>query len=364
MRDPRLRLDAVGNGAAKGTRHVRITGMTYEHVVSVSGGVDSGATLLKAVERREQKGRPFVATFADTGNEHEAVYEHVRYLAEKTGTQIRTVRARFDVRIAAKRAYVAEHWPREGVPQELVDRAVAILQPTGNAFLDLCLWKTRFPGAKSRFCTDELKIVPMFSQVQRPILKAGRAVISWQGVRADESRARGLLEKWQRIDLPYSMKLSAQDKVESRSWRIFAYRPLLNWKKQECFDLYKRHGLKWNPLYDQGFGRVGCMLCIMAKKHEVRLAAQLCPEHIDRLAEWEEIVTQAAKRGCATFFCTSDDPLLEMVDNPSLDKFGIRSKVEWSKTSHGGLQYDIEHLVADYNTPCNTWGACETAGSD
>jgi hypothetical protein len=66
---------------------------------------------------------------------------------------IARLRADFTSRIEAKRKYVAEHWPAEGIPQEVVDRAIAALVPIGIAMLDLCIWKGRFPSRKAQLCT-------------------------------------------------------------------------------------------------------------------------------------------------------------------------------------------------------------------
>lgn len=49
-----------------------------KHVVSVSGGKDSGATYLEALERT---GGDFIAICADTGNEHPETLEYVSRLA-------------------------------------------------------------------------------------------------------------------------------------------------------------------------------------------------------------------------------------------------------------------------------------------
>lgn len=333
--------------------------MSISNVVSVSGGKDSTATYLLAIER----GLPFRAVFADTGHEHEWTYEYVRRLPEITGgPKIQWVKADFSRQIERKRAYVAEVWPGEGIEQSLVDRAVSLLHPTGNPFLDLCLWKTRFPSSKRRFCTDELKIVPMFQAVQRPLLEAGHIFVSWQGVRAEESLARSTLSRFQRINpVPFSMPKAVRDLGED--WRAYAYRPLIAWTTEEVFAFHRRHGVAWNSLYDAGMGRVGCMPCVMCKKGELRSIAQHFPEHIEKVAAWERLVSDVSKLGNSTFFNVDDDPTMTgrwAADDFdwSLEKTGIRARVEWSKTSRGGRQYDMMAL-ADFGTSCNQWGACE-----
>lgn len=335
--------------------------MTLAHIVSVSGGKDSTALYLRAMER----GLPFRAVFADTGNEHEWTYDFVRELPGKTGgPQIEWVKADFSAKLAKKREYVARVWPVEGVPMDKVEKALALLHPTGNPFLDLCLWKTRFPSSKTRFCTDELKIAPMFEGVQLPVLQAGQTVISWQGVRHEESLARQGLPRLQRINpVPYSMPAALRRMGEG--WRAYAYRPLVEWTTADVFSYHRKHGIAWNPLYDTGMSRVGCMPCIMCRKDEMRAIATAFPEHIDRIEGWETLVSSVSKRGNSTFFNVTDDPLLsngwdDASYDWSLSRTGIRARVEWSKTSRGGLQYDALGLMqADFNTSCNQWGACE-----
>lgn len=335
--------------------------MSFAHIVSVSGGKDSTALYLKAMER----GLPFRAVFADTGNEHEWTYDFVRELPRVTGgPEIEWVKADFAEKLAKKREYVARVWPEEGVPVAMVEKAVSLLHPTGNPFLDLCIWKTRFPSSKTRFCTDELKIVPMFEAVQRTLLEAGQTLISWQGVRHEESLARSTLPMLQRINpVPYSMPAALRRKGDG--WRAYAYRPLIHWTTAEVFDFHRRHGVRWNPLYEHGMSRVGCMPCIMCRKDEMRAIAERFPEHVDRIAAWEEIVSSVSKQGSSTFFNVTDDPILANGWEKdgydwSLQRTGIRARVEWSKTSRGGLQYDgLALMRAEFNTSCNQWGACE-----
>jgi 3'-phosphoadenosine 5'-phosphosulfate sulfotransferase (PAPS reductase)/FAD synthetase len=326
----------------------------FAHILSFSGGKDSTALYLLAMET----GRPFIPVFADVGNEHPAVYDFVKHLPEKTGGPlIQWVKADFTADFERKRAFIARKWPLDGVPAAKIDRALALLHPTGIPFIDLCMLKGRFPSIKTRFCTEELKLVPMFEQVSAPLARTGRVIVSWQGVRAEESFARSLLSKRQRINLaPYSARKSVRD--EADDWRAYAFRPLINWTVEEVFAFHKRHGVEPNPLYAQGMTRVGCMPCVNVKKSELREIAARFPEHIDRVAEWERVVSETSKRGAATFFGACDDPNYIEGETVTPKTRGIHSRVEWSRTSRGGKQLDFG-LRADMNTECNAWGTCE-----
>ncbi|MNE34465.1 phosphoadenosine phosphosulfate reductase [compost metagenome] len=289
----------------------------------------------------------------------------MRELPRRTGgPEIEWVKADFTAKLAKKREYVARVWPLEGVPMDKVERALALLHPTGNPFLDLCLWKTRFPSSKTRFCTDELKLVPMFETVQRAILEAGDTLISWQGVRHEESIARRDLPMLQRINpVPYSLPVATRRAGEA--WTAYAYRPLVEWREEEVFAFHRKHSVPWNPLYDKGMKRVGCFPCVMVRKEEMLSIATHFPEHVDKIEAWEALVTEVAKKGRMTFFNILNDPLIssgwERDDYDwSPERVGIRARVEWSKTSRGGLQYDgLALMQADFNTSCNQWGACE-----
>lgn len=314
--------------------------MSEHNVISVSGGKDSTALLLLAIERQPDN---LQAVFADTGNEHEQTYDYVRYLAQATGVPIRWVRADFAGRIAHKREYVLTKWAGKGVQQKDIDRAAAALIPTGNPFLDLCIWKGRFPSTKAAFCSEELKRNPIINQVQKPLLDAGDDVISWQGVRADESLRRALLVE------------SEIKSVEKNGAELWNYRPILKWTAEDAFSMHRKHGIKHNPLYEQGMGRVGCMPCINCRKDELLEISKRFPEAIDRIAEWEQAVKAASKRDASTFFAAPSD------DSEWSATQTIRVIVEWAKTSRGGKQYDFIRIGDEADAPMCTsiYGLCE-----
>jgi 3'-phosphoadenosine 5'-phosphosulfate sulfotransferase (PAPS reductase)/FAD synthetase len=328
-------------------------GLVLKHIVSVSGGKDSTATYLRALER----GLPFRAVAADTGNEHPATYEAVNMLSVRTGGPVvEWVKADFTKDIARKRRFVEAKWPEHGVPDSVVKAALAVLHPTGNPYLDLCIWKGRFPSRRAQFCTAELKVMPIDKYVTRPALAEGGTVISWQGVRAAESFERSLLSPLQRVmvhdDLP---------------GRMYAYRPILRWTTEEVFAYSARFGVPPNPLYAAGCSRVGCFPCINASKAEIALVDRVFPEQIERLEEWERIVSEASKRGNSTFFTIVNDPVMngdriyreakgETVTY-TLIEHGVRNMVEWAKTDRGGRQFNL--FYAPEGTTCATHGACE-----
>lgn len=314
------------------------------NIVSVSGGKDSTATLLLAMA----KGAPNLrAVFADTGNEHELTLEYVSYLEQATGVLIERRQADFTQQIAGKRRYIETKWREQGVAESIIEAALAVLQPTGIPFLDLCLWKGRFPSRNAQFCTEELKRNVIVEQVLIPLLDGQNMVLSWQGVRHAESEARRYLPECDEV-----------------GGGLFNYRPILRWPVEAVFEAHRLAGVKPNPLYKMDFGRVGCFPCINCRKDELRHAARRYPQHIDRIETWERLVAQVSKRQAATFFAASKVKL-PGVDTSSLQPAevmqaaNIRRAVEWSLTTRGGNQYDLMAEATDTSACSSAYGLCE-----
>ena len=313
--------------------------MATHHIVSVSGGKDSTATLLlaRAMDVENLRG-----VFADTGHEHPITYEFVRYLEQATQIPIRWVSADFSAQIARKRRYIDTHWRAEGIADAVVRAALDVLQPTGIAFLDLCLWKGIFPSRQRRFCTDELKRNPIFEQALLPLMTGSDQVLSWQGVRRDESPARRYLPE-----------------CEDLGGGLFNYRPILKWSVDAVFEAHRYCGIRPNPLYAQGMHRVGCMPCMQCCKDELAQIARRFPDEVARVREWEHLVSLASKRGAATFFTVTRDPSVRFDALINHTTHGIDRMTQWAVTSHGGrhYQFDFDDSVS---TPCSSiYGLCE-----
>ena len=314
--------------------------MNRKVIVNVSGGKDSTATLLLALERGEQP----IAVFADTGHEHPATYDYVRELAAWTGVTIQWVKADFTAQIASKRKHVSAMWD-----EPLRSQALSVLHPTGNPFLDLCLVKGRFPSTKIRFCTQELKVAPVNEQVVDVLIEQGAdRVERWVGVRADESIARRHLTE-----------LEVEFGDPGTGIGIWVVRPILRWTAADVFAYIAKRGAPLNPLYRQGMSRVGCMPCINARKGEIAEISRRFPEEIDRVAEWERLVSLAVKKqGYSVFFPPNTDSAVDPEDTITHETHGIRRVVEWSKTARGGRQTLLD-FEPDVHVCSSIYGLCE-----
>ncbi|MCY1445080.1 Phosphoadenosine phosphosulfate reductase family protein [compost metagenome] len=175
-------------------------------------------------------------------------------------------------------------------------------------------------------------------------------VLSWQGVRLDESHSR-------RTRLQGTG--ACVKAVEEVGGGLFNYRPILRWTAESVFEAHRAAGIKPNPLYLQGCSRVGCMPCVNCGKNELREIADRWPDEVARVREWERLVSLASKRGAATFFPAVNDPTVSASDAISAGTHGIDRMVEWSRTARGGRQFDLIAATNDGSTCSSAYGLCE-----
>ncbi len=312
------------------------------HVVSCSGGKDSTATLLYALETAPKE--QIFPVFADTGNEHEIVYDYLDYLEDALGIVIKRLRRDFSKEWEHRRQWLMTDAPRKGNAriephtEEKIAKVSAVFErgPTGNPYLDLCIIKGRFPSRRAQFCTQLLKIEPMV-EYQLTFLDdpVWSAVWSWQGIRRDEGGRRAYCKEFEEV-----------------GGNLYINRPIARWTAMDCFEAMTACGVDPNPLYALGCDRVGCMPCINSGKADILNIAKRFPQHIDRLAEWEQAVAKANWPGASSFFPAPEDGRAERVGR------NIAQVVRWAHTTRGGKQIDL--LAAIPSEACSSsYGLCE-----
>lgn len=329
--------------------------MSIVHVVSMSGGKDSTATAILAIEHHSRDACRFV--FADTGNEHATTYEYaLHYLPKALGITVDVVRADFSEQFATKRANlarIAAGEPESAVygrrkfmyqwTPEAAARALELLHPTGNPYLDMCLVKGGFPSRKRQYCTDYLKTQPLTAYAV-DLLDAGHSVWSWQGVRIDESHSRR--ERLQGTG-------ACVKAFEEVGGGLYNYRPILRWTARDVFQAHEFAGINPNPLYLQGMDRVGCMPCINCSKAELREIARRFPAEVERIAEWERLVSSVCRpRSPVSFFHLG-------TQGHTGETSTIHAVVDWSRTTRGGRQYNLLDQLDEPTACSSSYGLCE-----
>lgn len=204
------------------------------NVVSFSGGKDSTALLLWAKENLGQ----FEAVTQDTGWEHPFTYAYIEYINET-----------------------------------VLDGGLRVLRSEKyEGFEDMAIKKKRAPSSQRRFCTENLKIIPMQNYIHS-LIEQGYDVHNYVGIRADESANRAKMKE-SNFDLDY--------------FGCWIHRPLLTWSADDVFDMHRKHGVDPNPLYKLGMKRVGCMPCIMVSHGEVRAIIRNFPDVIEKIKALEK----------------------------------------------------------------------------
>lgn len=190
-------------------------------VVPVSGGKDSQACLKIACSMfpaGEIRG-----LFCDTKFEHPLTYDFIPRLAEEYGVQIDTVNA--------------------------------------GSVEEKCLKYGRFPGGGARHCTEELKIIPSKKYYKALAEKQGQGFKVFYGMRFEESteRAARYAGKVSEDLYPPHEVLPGKYPKYLFDMGVMFQMPVIDWSKAEVFEFLDGF---YNPLYDEGFDRVGCFPCL------------------------------------------------------------------------------------------------------
>lgn len=228
--------------------------------VFFSGGKDSQACLILASKKYGIDN--IQAVFCDTGWENSVTYDHIHKVCDSMGVKLITIKSeRYD------------------------------------GMVDLAIKKKRFPSTMARFCTEELKVKPSIDFV----LNQDSNVIIVEGIRGSESKRRSLMSN-QCSYFKYYFEPYGHDKNGKPKYHTYRKKEVIEWTKkynadierlvfdysaQEVIDLIVDNGQQPTPLYYNGFSRVGCFPCVMARHRDIKQIIKVYPERIKELIEAE-----------------------------------------------------------------------------
>lgn len=230
-------------------------------IVAFSGGKDSLASLLWV---RNNLTKDFITVFCDTGWEHPLTYQYI-----------------------------------EGIREKLKLNLVVLKSKKFDGMVDLVKKKSRWPYSQRRFCTSELKTIPMIDYI---LDEVNDDVLIIQGIRAAESSKRAEMSKqctfFKYYVQPYGKDKNGKDKFHTyRRKDVLAFRekhaddllrPVFEWSAQQVIDYILENGVQPNPLYRMGYKRVGCYPCVMASQQDIYNISVQDPDRIDYIADIEK----------------------------------------------------------------------------
>jgi len=109
-----------------------------------------------------------------------------------------------------------------------------------------------FPTRQIRYCCSELK----------EYVSRGKVIIT--GVRREESVKRSTRQIYERFN-------------KDTSGKTHFLNPIIDWKEKTVWDFIHQNNLKYCSLYDEGFKRIGCIMCPLTGSVQMEKEAKRWP---------------------------------------------------------------------------------------
>lgn len=130
------------------------------------------------------------------------------------------------------------------------------------------------PSDTHRWCCSIMKTAPLYRTLKIEGTNKQAKVLTFDGVRAEESQKRG--------QYPRSGR--------GKHTTIYNAHPILEWNTAEIFLYLFGHNLPLNQAYRNGKARVGCVICPFSTAWDDMIATKLYPDKLkpftDRLYAW------------------------------------------------------------------------------
>ena len=215
-----------------------------KYVVSLSGGKDSTAMLLRLLE---EKCPVDLILFCDTGLEFPQMYEHLARLEAYIGRPIIRLKAEYDFEY-----YFLHYTPKQKNP--------ALEQYSGMSWA----------GPRNRWCTGILKTRVVDAYLKE--LRKDHTVIEYVGIAADEPK-----------------------RIKDKTY------PLAEWgmTEKDCLVYCYERGFDWGGLYEI-FHRVSCWCCPLQSLDELRKLHRYFPDLWRQLEKWDDATWRTFIKGYST----------------------------------------------------------------
>ena len=170
-------------------------------------------------------------------------------------------------------------------PPELVqfirrEEPSVIWDRSKRSMWELIVYHQSPPTRRQRYCCRALK-------EDKGI---GRVVVT--GIRAEESRAR---KRRAMVETCYS--------VNKRYLH-----PIIDWSEADVWQFIRENGLPYCSLYDEGFKRLGCVMCPMKGGKLRKRDAARWPKYCDSyLRTFGRMLARRAERGKETYWATPEE---------------------------------------------------------
>jgi phosphoadenosine phosphosulfate reductase len=125
-----------------------------------------------------------------------------------------------------------------------------------------------FPTRGIRYCCSELK----------EYVSKGRVIIT--GVRREESVKRSTRQIYE----PYR---------KDKTGKTFFLNPIIDWKTKTVWDYIHKNNLKYCSLYDEGFDRIGCIMCPLQSSDQMEKEGKKWPKYYKA---YESAIRRGLKR--------------------------------------------------------------------
>jgi len=229
-------------------------------VVSFSGGKDS-AVVAHLVARTVGATKNVSLFFADTTLEHPETNDYVKQFAEYYGLPLTVEQADCD-------------------------------------FFQMCE-QLEPPSRIMRWCCTVFKANPL-----NAYLREQERILSFDGIRRAESNRR---RNYERIS------------GNKKALKQLVFRPILNWSSLAVWLYIFAYKIPYNPAYDKGYARIGCVICPFGTDFNDFLTRKNYPE---RVQSWETMLVRYFRKEYADKF------------NPELAKEWIRQGLWKQRKPH------------------------------